>query len=675
MIYVSICQRDASAQSTEPITTGSVGLLAGFQFSDDWRGLGKTAVFRGSGVQVDAALTTDSCRVPHEVLTKVGGHLKIGVYGTGENGRRVTPTVWADAGEIREGAEPAGIEETPAAASLIQQLLEEAQAAREIAQSLRDDADSGAFDGAEGPTGPQGAKGDKGETGATGPQGPKGDAGEGLPPGGSAGQVLVKASDSDYDGKWADPSGFTDEIEAELAALDPDIHSEAYTWTLGRNYNSAGSLGTQNGFAITQYFHVTPGTLFVNRSVPVDGAGKNTQVFIHQFSGSTWLRRKGLMSEPHFVAIDDDADRVRIAFGYPSDQGVTITQQMIDENFAIRIVKKAPEEASDVGAVAANQGSANAGKVLTVGADGAVSPQDAAGGDNVFCAQYGTTTSAEINAAVQAGKAVYCVYDNDGEDDILPLVGVESSEDHSFGCVYSGSVLLAYCNSNQWQYSSFVIGRYTKPSGGIPKTDLAAAVQTSLGKADTALQQHQDISGKLDKNQGSTNAGKVLTVGSDGAVSPQEVAGGQHIWWTDELTVSSPSAKSASVAYSLLHGPVAASSSTVSAGDYVIGPPFPENPQYGEEITGDPLWLYTVTNAGSGSSCTLKARVLIPEAVDLSAYRTADDQDAIDYQLGQAILGKLDVRQGTAHAGEFLVVGSDGNVTTKTMSAWQGGNY
>lgn len=33
-----------------------------------------------------------------------------------------------------------------------------------------------------------------------------------------------------------------------------------------------------------------------------------------------------------------------------------------------------------------------------------------------------------------------------------------------------------------------VSGKYTKPSGGIPKTDLAAAVQTSLGKADSALQ-------------------------------------------------------------------------------------------------------------------------------------------------------------------------------------------
>lgn len=33
-------------------------------------------------------------------------------------------------------------------------------------------------------------------------------------------------------------------------------------------------------------------------------------------------------------------------------------------------------------------------------------------------------------------------------------------------------------------------GTYSKPSGGIPKTDLASAVQTSLGLADSALQSH-----------------------------------------------------------------------------------------------------------------------------------------------------------------------------------------
>ena len=42
--------------------------------------------------------------------------------------------------------------------------------------------------------------------------------------------------------------------------------------------------------------------------------------------------------------------------------------------------------------------------------------------------------------------------------------------------------------------------KYTQPSGGIPKSHLASDVQTSLGKADTAIQSHQDISGKEDKS-------------------------------------------------------------------------------------------------------------------------------------------------------------------------------
>lgn len=39
------------------------------------------------------------------------------------------------------------------------------------------------------------------------------------------------------------------------------------------------------------------------------------------------------------------------------------------------------------------------------------------------------------------------------------------------------------------------VGAYTKPASGIPASDLASAVQTSLGKADTALQSHQSLRG------------------------------------------------------------------------------------------------------------------------------------------------------------------------------------
>lgn len=43
------------------------------------------------------------------------------------------------------------------------------------------------------------------------------------------------------------------------------------------------------------------------------------------------------------------------------------------------------------------------------------------------------------------------------------------------------------------------VGAYPYPESGIPKYDLSASVKASLNKADSALQEHQDISGKADK--------------------------------------------------------------------------------------------------------------------------------------------------------------------------------
>lgn len=47
-------------------------------------------------------------------------------------------------------------------------------------------------------------------------------------------------------------------------------------------------------------------------------------------------------------------------------------------------------------------------------------------------------------------------------------------------------------------------GKYSKPSSGIPKTDLSSGVQTSLDKADTALQEHQSLADYV--NGGSYNS-------------------------------------------------------------------------------------------------------------------------------------------------------------------------
>lgn len=55
--------------------------------------------------------------------------------------------------------------------------------------------------------GPRGPQGDPGPIGPAGPTGQTGPAGQGVPAGGTAGQVLAKASGSDYDTEWVDQSG------------------------------------------------------------------------------------------------------------------------------------------------------------------------------------------------------------------------------------------------------------------------------------------------------------------------------------------------------------------------------------------------------------------------------------------------------------------------------------
>ena len=65
----------------------------------------------------------------------------------------------------------------PPTPDVYQQLIDTANETKEIAQSVRDDADAGKFRGEQGPMGPTGARGEKGERGETGPQGPIGQTG------------------------------------------------------------------------------------------------------------------------------------------------------------------------------------------------------------------------------------------------------------------------------------------------------------------------------------------------------------------------------------------------------------------------------------------------------------------------------------------------------------------
>lgn len=69
-------------------------------------------------------------------------------------------------------------------------------------------------------------------------------------------------------------------------------------------------------------------------------------------------------------------------------------------------------------------------------------------------------------------------------------------------------------------YTEKYTGTYSKPSGGIPKTDLATAVQTSLGKADTALQSIPSeyiTESELNAKGYTTNVGTITGIKMNGA--------------------------------------------------------------------------------------------------------------------------------------------------------------
>lgn len=69
-------------------------------------------------------------------------------------------------------------------------------------------------------------------------------------------------------------------------------------------------------------------------------------------------------------------------------------------------------------------------------------------------------------------------------------------------------------------------GTYSKPSTGIPKTDLASAVQSSLSKADSALQSHQTIYGlTLKASGGSTIATYTPNSSSKSVTFDKDVVG------------------------------------------------------------------------------------------------------------------------------------------------------
>lgn len=108
------------------------------------------------------------------------------------------------------------------------------------------------------------------------------------------------------------------------------------------------------------------------------------------------------------------------------------------------------------------------------------------------------TVMAEISASLALGETQGTAYEGSkGKANADAIAAHTSNTD----------VHVTTQNKSDWN------AKYDKPSGGIPSTDMSSAVQTSLGKADTALQA-ADITGKADKLGEAFDATKPYAVGN-----------------------------------------------------------------------------------------------------------------------------------------------------------------
>ena len=120
--------------------------------------------------------------------------------------------------------------------------------------------------------------------------------------------------------------------------------------------------------------------------------------------------------------------------------------------------------------------------------------------------QFDTLVSGDASVAIESFNEIMAflngVQDTESLDGIIAgieqQIAAKQDKIDDLETIRSGAALGATALQS---YTEKYTGTYSKPSDGIPKADLAGDVQTSLGKADTALQEHQDISHLATKDE------------------------------------------------------------------------------------------------------------------------------------------------------------------------------
>ena len=472
--YSKVCGR---CMLREPLTSGMVGQTIYFEYSHDFDGLAVTAVFTDGKNTVDVLNPGNQCVIPHEVLDTVGEVVKVGIYAT-RGDELVIPTVYATIGVVQKGADPSGdvsADPTLPVWAQIQAIMGnlsdlDTEAKNNLVAAINEAAQSGSGGGSASIAmrvdgGYIQYSTDNGKTwvnliAEADLKGDKGDKGADGAPGAK--------------GDKGDAFTYSDFTAEQLAALKGE---KGDTGAIGPQ-GPKGDTGQQGpkgekGDTGPQGLQGIQGVQGPQGERGPAGA-----------DGATGLQGpKGAKGDP----------------GTPGKDGhspvVTATKSGKTTTISVDGTAIATVEDGVAGAPGKN------------GADGHTPVK----GTDYWTASDKAEVVAEAEAAIDltsyAKKTEVPTKTSQLTNDSGFLTSHQDISGKQDKATLEADVAAKGFTKNT--------GTYSKPAGGIPKSDLAAAVQTSLGKADTALQEHQSLaayrtataqdaidSGKVDKVTG-----------------------------------------------------------------------------------------------------------------------------------------------------------------------------
>ena len=452
MTKIKFTGATAIASNHEALTVGAVGLVVRFEFNSAWDGLHKIAVFHCGGVTkdvLDSSFPANICPIPWECLQEEGETLYCGVYGTDSNGNVIIPSKMARLGTVHPAADPTGDESLDPTLPVWQQALNMAQDAMSLL----------------------------------------------------AGKV--------------NRSG--DTMQGDLNMGTHTLRLGSTTGMTEDNLNIIRLVADREEEGVTLRNIDTPygDTDAVNKKYVDDKVNALNTDDIHLSAASEHHSADETVTE-----VLDGLSKaiINIPTALPNPHKLTINGTSYDGTEDVQMTIQGGGGTSDHSQLtnrdAANQHPITAITGLQTALDGKADAAD-------IPSLEGYATEAYVQS----------YHDNTKQDIITDLATIRSGASKGATAVqpeagkglFSGSYndltdkpaipdAVTEGTVSGWGFTKNT-GTYSKPTDGIPKSDLANDVQTSLGKADTALQEHQSLAAyRTAVEQNRIDSGKVNKV-------------------------------------------------------------------------------------------------------------------------------------------------------------------